>query len=34
LYADDEDFRKLFYVCQKHPKGDFLVQEGFPFKGT
>lgn len=30
----DEDFRELFSACQKHPKGDFLVEEGFLFKGT
>jgi len=34
LYADDEDLGELDSVCQKHPKGDFLVQEGFLFKGT
>ena len=34
LYATDEDFRELYYVCQKHPKGDFLVQNEYLFKGT
>ena len=34
LYQDDEDFRSLFFECQKQPKGDFLLQEGFLFKGT
>jgi len=34
LYAEDEDFGELFVVCSKHPKGNFLVQEGFLFKGT
>ena len=34
MYADDEDFGDLFCACQKRPEGDFLVQEGFLFKGT
>ena len=34
LYAKDEDFGELFTECSKHPKGDFLIQEGFLFKGT
>jgi len=34
LYAEDEDFGKLFTACLKPPKGDFLVQEGFLLKGT
>ena len=25
VYTDDEDFRKLYSVCQKYPKGDVLV---------
>jgi len=25
LYATDEDFAQLYSICQKHPKGDFLV---------
>jgi len=33
LYADDEDLGELYYVCLKNPKGDFLVQEGYLFKG-
>jgi len=34
LYEEDEDFGVLFKECQKHPKGDFLIQEGYLFKGT
>ena len=34
LYATDKDFRELYYVCQKHPKGDFLVWNEYLFKGT
>jgi len=34
LYAEDEDFGELFAECLKYPKGDFLIQEGFLFKGT
>jgi len=34
LYADDNDLVKLYSVCPKHPKGDFLSQEGFLLKGT
>jgi len=34
LYDKREDFRKLYVVFSKHPKGDFLIQEGFLFKGT
>ena len=30
LYSDDEDLGDLYSV--KHPKGDFLVQEGYLFK--
>jgi len=25
LYTTDEDFGELYFVCQKHPKGDFMV---------
>ena len=34
LYVEDEDFGELLPECSKHPKGDFLIQEGFLFKGT
>jgi len=34
LYQDDEDFGVLYSECAKHPKGDFLVQEDFLFKGA
>ena len=34
LYAKDEDFRVKYAACQKCPKDDFLVQEGFLFKST
>ena len=32
--CNDKDFGELFFACQKHRKGDFLVQEGFLLKGT
>jgi len=34
LYATDEDFGELHSDCQRHPKGDFLLQDGYLFKGT
>ena len=34
LYSGDEDFGKLYGACQKHPKDDYLIQEGFLFKST
>jgi len=34
LYAEDEDFREFLATCSMHPKGYFLFQEGFLFKGT
>jgi len=34
LYAEDEDLGSLYSTCSKHPKGDFLVQEGYLFKGV
>jgi len=34
LYDPDKDFAALFKECQKHPKEEFLVHEGFSFKGT
>ena len=34
LYDKDVDFGELYVDCSKHPKGDFLIQEGFLFKGT
>jgi len=33
LCAEDEELRELFAECSKHPKGDFLIQEGFLFNG-
>ena len=33
LYAEDEDLGEVYSVCLKHPKGDFLIQDGFLFKG-
>jgi len=33
LYAEDEEFGELIAECSKHLKGDFLIQEGFLFKG-
>jgi len=34
LYDIDEDFKELYLACQKHPKEDFLLQDGYIFKGT
>ena len=34
LYDHDKDFGELFKEFPKHPKGDFLIYEGFLFKGT
>jgi len=34
LYAEDEDFGELYADCAKHPKGEFLIQEGFLFRGA
>jgi len=34
LYAEDEGFAEIYAACQKRPKEDFLVQEGFLFKST
>ena len=28
LYATDEDFGELHSDCQRHPKGDFILQDG------
>ena len=33
LYENDEDFGVIYDECCRHPKGDFLIQEGFLFKG-
>ena len=33
FYDKDEDFGQLYAKCSKHPKGNFLIQEGFLFKG-
>ena len=34
LYKGDPNFGELYEVFQSHPKGDFMVQEGYLFKGT
>ena len=34
LYAEDQDLGDLYAACLKHPKGDFLIQEGYVFKGV
>ena len=34
LYVQDKDFGELYKECQKHPKGEFLIHEGFLFRGT
>ena len=32
LYAGDEDFGELYATCLRHPKDDFLIQDGYLFK--
>ena len=34
LYAKDREFGELFHECKRHPNGEFLVQEGYLFRGT
>ena len=34
LYASDEDFRELYATCLRHPKDDFMIQDGYLFKST
>ena len=34
LYVIDEDFRELYAACLKHSKNDFLILDGYLFKGT
>jgi len=34
LYENDEDFGLIYGECRTHRKGDFLIQEGYLFKGT
>jgi len=34
LYENDEDLGEIYKECLRHPKGDFLIQEGYLFKGT
>jgi len=34
LDKGDLDFGELYEVCQNHPKGDFMVQDGYLFEGT
>jgi len=34
IHFGDEDFRELYGACQKQPKDDYLIQDGFPSKGT
>ena len=34
LYENDEDLGEIHKECLRHPKGDFLIQEGYLFKGT
>ena len=31
LYENDEDLGEINKDYQRHPKGDFLIQEGVPF---
>jgi len=34
LYEHDEDFYKLYESCKQRPRGDFLLQNAYLFKGT
>ena len=34
LYDQDEDFGKIYEECHRHPKEDYLIQEGYLFKGA
>jgi len=34
LYENDQDFGVIYEECRRHPKGDFLIQEGYLFKDT
>jgi len=34
FYVSDEELGKLFAACLKRPKDDFLICEGYLFKGT
>jgi len=34
LYEKDEDFGVIYEEYHRHPKGDFLIQDGYLFKGT
>lgn len=34
FYEKDEDFKELYEHCKQRPKGDFMLQNGYLFKGT
>jgi len=34
LCTTDEDFGELYDICIQHRKDDFMIQDGFLFKGT
>jgi len=34
LHEDDEDLGEIYEECQRYPKGDFLLHDGYLFKGT
>jgi len=34
LYATDEDFGELYATYQRHPKDDFMIQDGHLFNST
>lgn len=34
MYSDDEDFGEIWTICQRNGVDDFLLQDGFLFKGT
>ena len=34
LYFEGEGFGEVYSACKKHPKDDYLIQEGFLFQGT
>ena len=34
IYEQDEEFGKIYEERRRHPKGDFLIQDRYLFKGA
>ena len=34
IYVGGKNFGELFQECQRRPKGEFQIQQGYLFKGT